>query len=218
MAGCPGFLGMTYLHLFVAALITAGFAKYPLYDSQKEKIGLGFLADLLPFVLTLVLLFVLFELSPGPLKYGVFFLFLAVLGTSLQSLEQRLDRKGLVDDVSITVAGIFLAMTALGVYDRGNLLGFGPYLFAALLGLLFARLLLLFVLVSEEVVPESAKQLNLSLSVVGTILFSIFVAYDTQKLKQVAAACRSNPDYIDASLGLYLDIVNLFSNVGDLLE
>lgn len=205
---------MTYLHLFAAALITAGFANYPLYNVEKGRFST---VDILSIVAVFLLLIVLLYMKPGFLKYGVFFLFLAILGTTLQTLEERLQRKGLVKEVSITVVGIFLAMTALGFYDRGNLLGFGPYLLAALVGLILARLILIFV-VSEGDVSEAAKQTNTVLSVIATLLFSIFVAYDTQKLKQVAAACRSNPDYIDASLGLYLDIVNLFSNVGDILE
>lgn len=214
MAGCPNFLGMTYLHLFASAALTTVFAKYPLFDISKT-IPLAFL---ILFLLVLFgLLFVLMAMSPGPLKYIIFALYLAMMGTLLSQVDDRLEQKGIVFEVVATVAGIFLAMTALGFYDKDNLLGFGPYLLAALLGLILARILLIFVVVADGP-SETAQQTNTLLSVVGTILFSVFVAYDTQLLKQMAKYCKGNPDYINASLGLYLDIVNLVSNVSDVYE
>jgi FtsH-binding integral membrane protein len=214
MAGCPNFLGFTYLHLFASALITTVFAKYPLFELSKD-IAWPFLV--LFFIAFLGLLIVLMAMSPGPLKYIVFAVYLAIFGTILSKLDDRLEQKGILFEVVATVTAIFLSMTALGFYDKDNILGFGPYLFAALVGLIVARLILLLV-VAADGPSQGVAQTNTLLSVVGTGLFSVFVAFDTQVLKREAKACKGNPDYINASLGLYLDIVNLMSNVTDLYE
>jgi FtsH-binding integral membrane protein len=97
-------------------------------------------------------------------------------------------------------------MTALGFYDRQNLLGFGPYLFAGLLGLLVAELgygAYLFA-GGKETAPLSY------LSDIGILLFTIYIAYDTQRLKQQAGSCKI-PNYPSDSLNLFLDLANLFN-------
>jgi FtsH-binding integral membrane protein len=106
-------------------------------------------------------------------------------------------------------------MTALGFYDNQNVLGFGPYLFAGLIGLIIARIILIFMSLentSEKVVSTT----DIVLSWVGTVIFSIYVAYDTQRIKEDARL--KEKDYVNSSIGLLLDVVNLFQNVGDLMD
>jgi FtsH-binding integral membrane protein len=49
------------------------------------------------------------------------------------------------------------------------------------------------------------------------LLFTIYIAYDTQIIKEKARTCKSHlnrgvqPDYPKDSLGLFLDIINLFT-------
>jgi FtsH-binding integral membrane protein len=99
-------------------------------------------------------------------------------------------------------------MTLVGFIDNQNILGFGGYLFAALLGLIVARLILIFTSLGN---PQDFTKINTLLNWFSTILFAIFVAYDTQRLK----AKKPKMDYIDASLALFLDIINLFNSEQD---
>jgi FtsH-binding integral membrane protein len=46
----------------------------------------------------------------------------------------------------------------------------------------------------------------------------MFVAYDTQQLKEDAQQKKKHPDYIMATMGLYLDILNLVTNVGGMMD
>jgi FtsH-binding integral membrane protein len=48
----------------------------------------------------------------------------------------------------------------------------------------------------------------------ATVLFAGFVAFDTQMMKKRVF----KKDYINASLGLFLDILNLYSSVGDIMD
>ncbi len=201
------FVGITYLHLAGATALTAASAEYPITQHKFWPLIAGLLAFLLVFLLM--------RLSPGPLKYIVFGVFVVLLGQMISVTARRLGQKGLLDDVILTVLGIFLAMSVAGFLAGNRILGFGTYLFAALLGLVIARIVLLVLGIMTTTPTEKVQTI---LSWFGTILFSIFVAYDTAVLQARGRLREKNPDYVDASLGLFLDIVNLFGDVGDIMN
>jgi FtsH-binding integral membrane protein len=199
------FIPTVYLHLLAGTAVTFASSEYPMGTGLPYTIGI--------FVGSLGALFALFALSPGPLKYVVAAVFCALLGQSMSILVERLKQKDLLAQTLVGTLGVFAAMSAVGFYDNQNLLGFGPYLLAALVGLLIARL------VAFLMTPDSvaAKTTNTVFSWVATILFSAFTAYDTQRLKEDARSSKA-PDYINSSLGLYLDFLNLFESIGSLEE
>lgn len=188
---------ITYLHLTGALALTA-------VSSERTLLPGG---TLLAAILSFVLIFLLGFARPGPYKYFLFATFSILIGQLLAPQVQTLEAKGQLREVLASVAGIFLAMTVVGFVDRG-LLGFGAYLMAALIGLIVARLFLIVVKLGDP--TADITKTNTVLNWVGTALFAVFVAYDTQVLKQ-----RKNTDYVDASLNLFLDIINLFSHQSD---
>jgi len=198
------FIGLTYLHLTAALGITAVSSEYPISKSP--------IASFLEFIFVLGLIFAMAGAKPGPYKYILFALFCILIGQILAPLVKHLQATGTLREVIGSVAGIFLAMTVVGFLDNQNFLGFGGYLLAALLGLIVARILLIIAKVSDVSSLDITK-MNKALNLIGTVLFAVFVAYDTQRLKIKA---KKPYDYVDASLGLFLDIINLFSMQGDM--
>lgn len=201
------FIGITYLHLLAGLGVTAVSSQRPLTSNP--------FALLIQAILSFVLIWILIPMEPGPLKYMLAIVFAFVLGQILTNFVKKLEDKKILDDVLITVAGIFLAMTAVGFYDNQNILGFGVYLFAGLIGLIVARLLLILGILGGAS-TQSVSSINTALSWFGTALFTVYVAYDTQRMKQDAR--KKNKDYVNSSMGLFLDVINLFTNVGDILE
>jgi len=201
------FLPTVYLHLLGGTAITFASSEYPLSKTPLYMIGI--------ILATFALLFVILAQSPGPLKYAVAILYCAVLGQLLSSLVTKLEHKQVLTQVMVSVLGIFLGMTLVGFMDNQHFLGVAGYLLAGLLGLIVARIGLLIAL-GTGVDAQSVISINTVLSWIGTGLFTIYVAMDTQRLKLDAKATKK-PDYIKSSMELYLDILNLFSNVGDLL-
>jgi len=193
------FIGMTYLHLTAALGITAFSAENPLEISPN--------LSLLGIVLTFALIFMMAWAKPGPYKYMLFIAFAYLIGQVLSPAVERAEEKGILREVLASVAGIFLAMTILGFADNQHFLQFGPCLIVALIGLIVARLVLIFAGMSNPDSTDFTKT-NTLLSWFGTILFAAFVAYDTQLLK---LRQKKPYDYVQSSLGLFLDIVNLFS-------
>ena len=192
-----GFIGMTYLHLTGALALTAVSSEYPLSTSPNVI----FVESLAIFAI----IFLIIPSKPGPFKYFLFAIFALLFGQILAPLVDRLQAKGELREVLVSVAGIFLAMTAVGFLDNQNILGFGTYLFAALLGLVLARL---FLFIQGGADLTKTKSL---LNLFATGLFALYVAYDTQLLKER----QKNKNYVNSSMGLFLDIINLFAAQSD---
>ena len=193
------FIGLTYLHLFGALIITAISAENRLTDSP--------IVVIIEMVAIFALIFMMGFTAPGPLKYLMFAAFCYLFGQILASYVERLKAKGSLREVLASVAGIFLAMTIVGFVDNQNFLVFGGYLFAALIGLILARIALLIANLSS---PDAInfKNVNTLINWFATVLFAIFVAYDTQRLKDKQV--QKSKNYVNSSLGLFLDIINLF--------
>lgn len=175
--------------------------------------------SIVPLILVILssflVLYICIKQKPGILKYLLFAVFITLIGTSLRSLIDRFKGKQILINVLLTISSIFLTMTAVAFFDKQNTLGFGPYLFASLIGLILGHLGIGLALLFNAP-AQNLSGISYVISFISTLVFSIYIAYDTQMLKEDAAACKSQPDYINSALSLYLDILNLFVNVGDL--
>jgi FtsH-binding integral membrane protein len=198
------FIGLTYLHLTAALILTAVSSEYPLPKSPFVTIA--------EVIALFVIIFMLTAAKPGPYKYVLFAAFCLLIGQLISSKVDKLQEKGTLRNVLASVGGIFVAMSVVGFLDNQNILGFGGYLFAALVGLIIARIALM---VADMAGSDSMDftKINTLLNWFATILFSFYVAYDTQRLKDKTV--QRGKDYVDASLGLFLDILNLFSAMDD---
>ncbi len=214
---CDNYFGKVFAHLGGAMAIAAVSAETLDIDGQlKRATGSKLFGMLISVAITFALLFAVFFTRPGsPLKYAAFVGFAMMIGQSLHSLVDRLQDKQALTRVLALTTGVFVGMMALGFYDRQNLLGFGPYLFAGLLGLILVQILLV-IFASPA---EKEKALNW-IRAIGVALFAVLTAYDVQVVKAGASGCRAAkkagmaPDYPTESLGLFLDFVNLFNYIG----
>ncbi len=103
-------------------------------------------------------------------------------------------------------AATFGVMSVYGAMTKTDLSSMGKLLFMALIGLIIATVVNIFV---------ASSGLDLIISYVGVLVFVGLTAWDTQKIKMMLA----DADYMDEStqklaligaLSLYLDFVNLF--------
>lgn len=139
---------------------------------------------------TATLLFILYSVINGATLSTIFFAFsVATIGK-----------------VFFITAGTFGAMALVGYTTKTDLTSMGKLLFMALLGIIIASVVNMFV---------ASSGLDLILSYVGVLVFVGLTAYDTQKIKQM---CQAAPDAGESSqklaligaLSLYLDFINLF--------
>ena len=138
------------------------------------------------------------------LKFILFTLFSAISGILFSKVKEYTS-KDIIRTSLLGVLGIFVSMFLFGVL----LIIFGIHL-----GHKFGLILLysLLILIICTIVSFYMNKFNIYykiLAIIGLIVFSIYIIYDTNKILQV----RNNDDYISASLDYYLDIINLFNNL-----
>jgi FtsH-binding integral membrane protein len=214
MPSCNFYFGKIFAHLAAATSIAGLSAEYTDIGNKLLQSQNVWVKMILNILIMTILLFGVFLTSPGGiLKYIFFAAFAFWIGQTVKPLVDRLkDKKALQQTIFLTT-GVFAAMTAVGFYDKQSLLGFGPYLLFGLLGLIIAQIVLLFV-------DESKFVFDL-VRFFGVALFSVFTAFDVQLLKESAKFCKklknsgNDPDYPKESLGLFLDLVNLFGLLGN---
>jgi len=213
---CKHFIAKTFAHTAVGIGIAAVSAEYPvLFNALENSLGSSGWAALLIFIAPFALIFVLPALpANSPLKYVAAISFAYIIGQLSGTLVQTLDEQNILARTLFLATGVFVGMVLVGLYDKNNMLGFGPYLFGALIGLIIAQIILFILTATTTIQKEQYFEGRKLLSFFGVGLFSLFAAYDTQVIKVLARKCKKRGDYINASLGLFLDFLNLFQYLG----
>ncbi|MBQ0021411.1 MAG: Bax inhibitor-1/YccA family protein [Bacteroidales bacterium] len=111
-----------------------------------------------------------------------------------------------IGSVFFITAGTFGAMALIGYTTKKDLTTMGKYLFMALIGLVIATFVNMFV---------GSSGLQMIVSYVGVLIFVGLTAYDSQKIKMMLMTRDSADEGAQklallGSLTLYLDFINLF--------
>ncbi|MBO6187935.1 MAG: Bax inhibitor-1/YccA family protein [Prevotella sp.] len=181
VATSPGILQAIYTNqVLFWGLIIAEFGLVIGVSAAINKISLT----------TATLMFIIYSVINGAL---LSYIFLVYTASSIAT-------------VFFITAGTFGAMAVVGYTTKTDLTSMGKYLFMALIGLVIATLVNLFV---------KSDGLTMILSYVGVLVFVGLTAWDSQKIKQMLlqapdAGESSQKLALLGALTLYLDFVNLF--------
>ena len=139
---------------------------------------------------TATLLFVLYSVLNG---VTMSFIFLAYTYES-------------VTNVFLITAGTFAAMAFFGYFTKTDLSSIGRILFMALIGLIIATIVNIFV---------KSSGFGMILNYLGVLIFVGLTAWDTQKIKQMLSMAEDTGETAQkvalmGALSLYLDFINLF--------
>lgn len=136
---------------------------------------------------------------------GTVFLLYSVLNGLTLSVVFLIYTSSSIASTFLVAAATFGVMSAYGYTTKKDLTSIGNLLFMALIGLVIASVVNFFM--------QSAL-LYWIITYAGVLIFVGLVAYDTQKIKRMAAADDGVEVYqkkaIFGALTLYLDFVNLF--------
>lgn len=135
----------------------------------------------------------------------LFFAFSVVMGMSLSSIFIVYTSSSLFQ-VFMIASSTFGVMAVVGYTTSTDLTRFGSLLGMALIGILIASLVNIWV---------GSSGLDFIISILGVLIFTGLIAYDTQKLKRIGQGVEygTAPATKLAILGatsLYLDFINLF--------
>lgn len=102
----------------------------------------------------------------------------------------------------VITGGMFGAMSIYGYTTKRDLTSWGSFLFMGLIGVVIASVVNIFV---------ASSAVSWVISGIGVIVFTGLTAYDTGKIKEMAArGTEGRKPAILGALTLYLDFINLF--------
>lgn len=198
------FLNKVYLWMAVCMLLTAGVAAYTAQDQQSLMWAAGnsLLVCLGTLGIVVVMSFGANRLSSTALTM-LLLAFAAIQGLLFGPILVVYGMDSVGKAFGCT-AIMFGAMSIYGTITRRNLSTMGRTLFMLLIGLLGAMIVNIF---------WGNGIMDLLISCAGVVIFSLFTAYDTQRLLEIGLSDDETVRTKGAVLGaltLYLDFINLF--------
>lgn len=135
----------------------------------------------------------------------VFALYSVLNGMTLSSIFFVYRLEAIVLSFGITAA-MFVVMALYGYLTNADLSGVGSFAQMALWGVIIAMLVNIFM---------RSSGLDYIVSLIGVGIFTLLIAYDSQKIKQIGTSFYDQGDIADkaalmGALTLYLDFINLF--------
>ncbi|ROR11125.1 Bax inhibitor-1/YccA family protein [Erwinia sp. JUb26] len=153
-----------------------------------------------------VLLSMMVHKLSGAVATGIFMLYSALTGLTMASIFLVYTYSSIASTFVVT-AGMFGAMSLWGYTTKRDLSGMGSMLFMALIGIVLASLVNLWL---------KSTALMWAVTYIGVVVFVGLTAYDTQKLKNIGESINVEDKEnlrrysIMGALTLYLDFINLF--------
>ena len=198
------FLQQAFLWMFVGLLVTAGVAFF--VQSNERLLSFASSFYFLLFIGQLALVVAIsaaISRISASAALGLFFVYAASLGVTI-GLIVSFYTTASVATAFLSASAMFGAAAVYGAVTKRSLANLGGYLFMALIGLLVAMVVNIFI---------ANNTLNFVISALGVLIFTALTAYDVQRIQggAIAAAVGSmEKAAVIGALQLYLDFVNLF--------
>jgi FtsH-binding integral membrane protein len=130
-----------------------------------------------------------------------FMIYAALNGLFLSSIFLIYTTASIASTFMVT-SGTFAAMAVYGFVTKKDLSGIGSIAFMALIGLIIAQIVNMFL---------HNSGLTAAISYIGVLVFVALTAYDVQKIKNIGEQSNYHANLaISGALALYLDFVKLF--------
>ena len=206
-AGLRSYMLKVYNYMASALLVTGIVA---LLTSQSSTMinaiygtPLQWVVMLAPLGFVLALSFGINKMSSGTMQL-VFWAFAATMGLSLSWIMLVYTGESVARTFFVT-ASAFGGLSLYGYTTKRNLSGMGSFLMMGLFGLIIASIVNFFL---------ASSMMSFVISVVGVLIFSGLIAYDTQRIRQeyymMSTGEMAKKGAIMSAVSLYLDFINLF--------
>jgi FtsH-binding integral membrane protein len=208
------FLANVFSYMFAALAISGVMAWW--FSSSAEMISLlynletgghtplGWIVMFAPFAFILLMNFGMNKLSSAILVV-LFIAFSAIMGMSLSYIF-LIYTSGSIFSVFLITSLTFGVMAVVGYTTNTDLTKFGGILMMLLIGLVIAMVVNMFM---------QSSGLDYIISIVGVLIFTGLIAYETQQLKRIGSGVQYGSEAasklaIMGAMSLYLSFINLF--------
>ncbi|HYD43464.1 MAG TPA: Bax inhibitor-1/YccA family protein [Anaeromyxobacter sp.] len=198
------FMSAVYRWMTLGLVVTAGVAAYVASNESLLQLVFGTRFALLAlFVAEIGLVIAIGRIShrlSGAAAGALFALYAALNGVTLSAILLVYTGESITQAFLIT-GGMFAAMSVYGTVTKRDLTSWGQFLFMGLIGIVIASLVNIFF---------RSEMVSWVVSFAAVIVFTGLTAYDTQKLRALAAAGGGTAGLaVNGALMLYLDFINL---------
>jgi len=204
---CSNYILNTYLYiilsLIIVSLIVLIIQSY--FNNRIKLIGKFYWIF---FVIVLLSLMATLYVNPQKIiiKHIFWFIFIFLMGITLYPIYQYTKDNDIFLKTTITCLVIVLSLTFIAFIKPEFIsLSWGPVLLVLLIAGIIMRLCDIFLNKNKN------NNWTYYLSYFFVFIFSFLLLYDTKKLQVNAKTCK-DPDYINESIGIFLDIINIYSN------
>jgi FtsH-binding integral membrane protein len=196
--------GWMTVGLLITALIAVGMDTLQLQQMLVRNQGTFLLLLIVQFGVAMAFSFLINKI-PAPVSSALFVLYSAITGVVFSILFLVYTSSSIASTFFIT-AGMFGTMAVIGYTTKKDLTSLGMVLVMALIGLIIASLVNMFLMSSG---------MYWLLTFGGVVIFTGLTAYDTQRIKQSYAAgaygsATFEKTAVYGAFSLYLDFINLF--------
>lgn len=206
------FIVKVYMWMSLGLFLTAGLAVAPIlilgeeayYELISQYIYVVYGLMALEFLIVLGLSFLINKI-PAVIGFLLFLFYAALNGITLSPIF-LIYTGGSIFSTFLVCGMMFGGTSVLGFITKMDLSKMGGYLTMALIGLIVAMVVNMFL---------HSSTITWIISLIGVVLFVGLTAYDTQKIKNMAGSVDSASEdgkkaSIMGALALYLDFINMF--------
>jgi FtsH-binding integral membrane protein len=198
VAGVLSRMTMGVFATLIAASVISALGLVPLLFSGV----FGYVLIFAPLVMSLFIGFRGHTMSETQIK-SWYFAFAAVMGVSLSLIISLFTTASIVNALVGTTVS-FAALAGWGYFTKRDISGWGPFLFAGVIGLIVAGIANIFI---------ASTALQMTLNVLCILIFLGLTAYDMNRIRDMFWSASS--DEIGrmqwfAALSLYINFINIF--------
>jgi FtsH-binding integral membrane protein len=198
VAGVLGRMATGVFATFVLAAVVNSLGLVPVLFSSI----LGYVIIFAPLAMSLFLAWKGDSMTEGTIR-AWFFAFAAVMGLSLSLLFAVFTSASIAQALVGTTVS-FGALAAWGYFTKRDISGWGPFLFAGVIGIIIASIVNMFV---------ASTALQMTLNVLTILIFLGLTAYDMNRIRDMFWS--ASQDEIGrmqwfAALSLYINFINIF--------
>ena len=166
---------------------------------------IGYVLIFAPLAISLFLAFKGADMPEETIKLW-FFAFAATMGVSLSLLFYMFTTASIASALIATTVS-FGALAGWGYFTKKDISGWGPFLFAGVIGLIVVSIINMFI---------ASSALAMTLNVLTIFIFLGLTAYDMNRIRDMFwAASESEVGRLQwfAALSLYINFINIFTSI-----
>jgi uncharacterized protein len=201
VAGVLSRMALGVLATLVIAALVQSLGLVPVLFSGIQ----GYVIIFAPLAMSLFLAWRGQDMPAGTIKLW-FFAFAGAMALSLSLIFQIYTGASIANALIGTTVS-FAALAGWGYFTRRDISGWGPFLFAGVIGLIVASVVNIFV---------ASTALQMTLNVITILVFLGLTAYDMNRIRDMFwSATQAEIDRMQwfAALSLYINFINIFVSI-----